>query len=235
MKNRREFIVTTAAAATSVLLPKWSFSKPDKLKNVLLLGDSISMGYTPFVTEMMQHLAIVQRPMLDSGEPENCEGTTSALENIHRWLGDTDWDVIHFNFGLHDMKHVDPATGENSRKPEDPLQADPKQYKKNLKEIVAVLLETGADLIFATTTPYPDKVEGPLRDPGMPEKYNRIAIKIMNHNNVMINDLYTFAQPRLAEIQLPNNVHFTDLGYRQLAVKVIDRITEMLTYPVRRK
>ncbi len=235
MKNRREFILTTAAATPALLLPKWSFSKPDKLKNVLLLGDSISMGYTPFVKEMMQYLAVVQRPMLAGGEPENCEGTTSGVKNIRRWLGDTNWDIIHFNFGLHDMKHVDPQTGANSRNPEDPLQTDPKQYKKNLKTIVDVLLETGADLIFATTTPYPDHPEGPLRDSGMPEKYNRIAIKIMNRNNIMINDLYTFAQPRLNEIQIPNNVHFTDLGYRQLADKVIDRITEMLTYPVRRK
>jgi len=235
MKNRREFIKTTSVAATSILLPKLSFSEPDKLRNVLLLGDSISIGYTPFVIEMMQYLATVQRPMLPDGSPENCEGTTKALQNIERWIGDTDWDVIHFNFGLHDMKHVDPATGTNSQNPEDPLQADPKQYKKNLKKIVDILLETGADLIFATTTPYPDQVEGPLRDPGMPEKYNSIAIKIMNRNNIMINDLYTFAQPRLKEIQLPNNVHFNDLGYRQLSDKVIDRIGEMLEYPVRRK
>jgi len=234
MKNRREFIKATTVAATGALLPKWSFSKPDKLRNVLILGDSISIGYTPFVKEMMQNLAIVQRPMLENGQPENCEGTTKGVKNIERWIGDTNWDVIHFNFGLHDLKHVDPQTGANSRNPEDPLQADLKQYKKNLKKIVGVLLNTGADLIFATTTPYPEKLEGPLRDPGMVEKYNRIAVKLMNRNNIMINDLYTFAQPRLNEIQLPNNVHFTDLGYRQLAEKVIDRITEMLEYPVRR-
>jgi len=235
MKNRREFILTTAAAAPTLLLPKWSFPKPDKLRNVLILGDSISIGYTPFVKEMMRYQAVVQRPMLENGEPENCEGTTKGVKNIERWIGDTSWDVIHFNFGLHDLKHVDPETGANSTNPEDPLQADPKQYKTNLKKIVKVLLDTGADLIFATTTPYPDKVEGPLRDPGMAEKYNRIAAKIMNRNNIMINDLHAFAQPRLDEIQLPHNVHFTDLGYRQLADKVIDRITEMLEYPVRRK
>lgn len=234
MKNRRKFILTTAAATTAALLPQWSFSKTDKLRNVLILGDSISMGYTPFVKEMMQYLAVVQRPMLDNGQAENCEGTTKGVNNIGRWIGDIDWDVIHFNFGLHDLKHVDAQTGANSRNPEDPLQADLKEYKKNLKTIVKVLLNTGADLIFATTTPYPDKVDGPLRDQGMAEKYNRIAVNIMNRNNIMINDLYTFAQPRLNEIQIPNNVHFTDLGYRQLADKVIDRITEMLEYPVRR-
>ena len=74
-------------------------------------------------------------------------------------------------------------------------------------------------------------VSKPLRDPGMAEKYNRVAIKIMNRNNITINDLYTFAEPRLDEIQLPNNVHFNESGYRALAGKVIDRITEILEDP----
>lgn len=228
MKNRRQFIKTTVAASSALILPKINLEADDKLRNVLILGDSISIGYTPFVQSMLAYLAEVERPMLESGEAENCEGTTKGLKNLKRWLGNTDWDVIHFNFGLHDMKHVDAATGENSRNPDDPLQADLKQYKKNLTQIVEILKETGADLIFATTTPYPDQTEGVLRDPGMPEKYNRVAIKIMNKNNVTINDLYTFAKPRLDEIQLPNNVHFRDLGYRELADKVIDRITEIL-------
>ncbi len=179
----------------------------------------------------MKHLAVVSRPMLSDGRAENCEGTTNGVKNIRRWLGDTKWDLIHFNFGLHDLKHVDPETGKNSNSPTDPLQAEIKQYKNNLKQIVEELKRTGSDLIFATTTPYPDEVTNPLRDPGMSEKYNSVAIKIMNRNNIDINDLYTFAKPRLQEIQLPNNVHFTEEGYRALGRKVIDRITEHLEYP----
>ncbi len=228
MKNRREFIRTTFAVSSAMILPKLGYAGDDRVRNVLIIGDSISIGYTPYVQTMLAYLAEVKRPTLDNGEAENCEGTANGLKNIHRWLGNTSWDLIHFNFGLHDLKHVDTTTGEGSQNPNDPLQADLKQYKKNLSEIVEILKETGADLIFATTTPYPDRTEGPLRDPGMPEKYNRVAVKIMNKNNIAINDLYTFAQPRLNEIQLPNNVHFKDTGYRQLADKVIDRISEAL-------
>jgi lysophospholipase L1-like esterase len=228
MKNRRQFIKTTVAASSVMILPHVNFTGSDRLRNVLILGDSISIGYTPFVQTMLSYLAEVKRPMLENGEAENCQGTTNGLRKLKGWIGSTSWDVIHFNFGLHDLKHVDPTTGEGSQNPNDPLQADLKQYKKNLTEIVEILKGTGADLIFATTTPYPDKPEGPLRDPGMPEKYNHVAIKIMNKNNITINDLYTFAKPRLAEIQLPNNVHFKDTGYRALADKVIDRITELL-------
>ena len=231
MNNRRDFIKTSLILSPAILCPKLIFSKPDQQKKVLILGDSISIGYTPYVQDMMKHLALVSRPMLPNGRAENCEGTTKGVQNIRRWIGDTKWDLIHFNFGLHDLKHVDPVTGENSTNPEDPLQAGLKQYKNNLTQIVEELKGTGADLIFATTTPYPDKVDGPLRDPGMSEKYNRVAIKIMNRNQIDINDLYTFAQPRLQEIQLPHNVHFTEEGYRELGRKVIDRITEHLEYP----
>jgi len=214
--------------SAAALLPQFSFAGNARLRNVLILGDSISIGYTPYVQTMLAYLAEVKRPVLGNGDPENCEGTSKAIQNLKRWLGDTEWDVIHFNFGLYDLMHIDPNTGEGSQNQGDPVQADLKEYKKNLTQIVETLKTSDADLIFATTTPYPDQLEGPLCDPGMAEKYNREAIKIMNKNNITINDLYTFAKPRLEEIQLPNNIHFNDLGYRELGEKVIARITEAL-------
>jgi len=205
------------------------------LPNVLILGDSISIGYTPFVKEMLAGKANVTRPMLENGEPENCEGTNKGVQNIERWLTNTgagnsafQWDIIHFNFGLHDLKHVDPVSGENSNNPKDPLQADIKQYKKNLNLIVENLKKTSANLIFATTTPYPDDVQGVLRDPGMSAKYNSAATKIMTKNGIIINDLYAFMLPRMYEMQLEKNVHFKPEGYSALAGKVAERIKEVV-------
>lgn len=229
MKTRRRFIKNTMIAAPAVLFPEMSMSmKNDELPNVLLLGDSISIGYTPFVREMLKFRANIFRPVLEDGKPENCEGTTKAVKEIDRWLEGKTWQIIHFNFGLHDIKHVDPVSGANSSNPAHPQQASLKQYRKNLEQIVEKLLATGAKLVFATTTPYPDKVEGPLRSPGMPEKYNKAAVKIMNRNLIAINDLYAFMLPRMKELQLPENVHFTDAGYYALAGKVAERITELL-------
>lgn len=229
MKTRRNFIKTTLLVSPVLIVPEITFSifNAEKL-NILLIGDSISIGYTPFVQELLKYTANVMRPMLDDGNPENCSGTTKGVENIDRWIGSTKWDIIHFNFGLHDIKHVDPATGEGSNNPKHPLQADLKQYKKNLEIIVEMLKATGAKLIFATTTPYPDKVEGPLRDSGMPAKYNREAVKIMNKNSIIINDLHAFMLPWMKELQLPNNVHFTEEGSKALAGKVVERINEAL-------
>jgi acyl-CoA thioesterase-1 len=229
MKSRRKFLQSSILLSFSLTFPKITFSVlRNDLPKVLIIGDSISIGYTPFVRDLLQYSAEVFRPMLENGNPENCAGTTKGVKEIKRWIGDTKWDVIHFNFGLHDIKHVDPETGQNSNNPEHPQQADLKQYKKNLKEIVEVLKSTGAKLIFATTTPYPDKVDGPLRQQGMPEKYNQAAIKIMVKNGITINNLYVFMKPRMEELQRPNNVHFTEEGSKALARKVADRIREAL-------
>lgn len=228
MNSRRTFLKTTFTLAPAFVFPKFMWAAKNKLPNVLILGDSISIGYTPYVKQMLLGWANISRPMLENGKAENCQGTTNGVKNIKRWLGDTKWDVIHFNFGLHDLKHVNQLTGENSSNPNDPQQANLKQYKKNLTEIVKVLKATEAKLIFATTTPYPDKVDGPLRSPGMAEKYNKVATKIMNKNGIPINNLYAFVLPRMDEIQRPNNVHFTVTGSQALAHKVTNRIKEAL-------
>jgi lysophospholipase L1-like esterase len=234
MATRRDFLQKTLMFSPLVVWPNSLVNIfQNDLPNVLILGDSISIGYTPFIQEYMKGVANVFRPMLENGKPENCAGTTKGVENIDRWLNSSEnsgfqWDIIHFNFGLHDIKHVEPVTGENSQNPKHPQQANRRQYKKNLEKIVEKLKATGAKLIFATTTPYPDKVEGPLRKPGMPQKYNRVAVKIMNKNGILINNLHAFMVPRMAELQLPNNVHFTEDGSRELAKKVVERIKEVL-------
>src|SRR5688572_1778820 len=71
------------------------------LPRVLLLGDSISMGYTVPVRERLKGVANVHRPAA------NCGPTERGVANLDKWLGDGKWDVIHFNFGLHDLKYVD--------------------------------------------------------------------------------------------------------------------------------
>ena len=230
MNSRRKFLRTSLSAIPVLALPGIGFGRPGKkLPNVLILGDSISIGYFPIVKELMEGKAIITRPFREDGNPENCAGTTNGVQHIDRWIGDTEWDLIHFNFGLHDIKHVDPETGKNSKDPAHPHQADPKQYKKNLEAIVETLKTTGAKLVFATTTPYPDEVGGPLRDPGMPEKYNKVAQKIMKKNGIMVNDLHAFVLPRMQELQRPNNVHFSEAGSRALAGQVAKVINDILT------
>ncbi len=227
--ERRKFVNTGLVATAVLFLPSWlkATSKKD-LPNVLILGDSISIGYTPFVKKILEEKAHVYRPLNEKGDNENCQGTINGVKYIDHWIGKTKWDIIHFNFGLHDLKRVDPITGRNSKRPKDPLQSNPKQYKRNIREIVEKLIKTNATLIFATTTPYPDYLTGAIRDPGLSKKYNKIAIKVMKRNKILINDLYNFVLPRMKELQLPNNVHFNQKGSEELGKRVVDIICNQL-------
>ena len=94
--KRRNFIKTSLVTTSALLLPNWmkAMSKTD-LPNVLILGDSISIGYTPFVKKYLGGIANVYRPMFENGKNENCQGTTYGVQNINRWIGTKKWDIIH--------------------------------------------------------------------------------------------------------------------------------------------
>lgn len=188
---------------------------------VLILGDSISMGYTQPVRELLGAEAVVVRPTNDKGKPENCAGTTKGIEHVDRWLAldGGNWDVIHFNFGLHDLKRVQPDTGKNSTDPDHPHQADLGTYRTQLTEIVEALEGTGARLVFATTTPVPEGVR-PYRAPIDPVEYNAVALEVLDGRGVAVNDLFAFAEARLDTLQKPQDVHFTKEGSGALAGEV---------------
>lgn len=181
------------------------------LPRVLLIGDSISIGYTAPTRELLKGKANVHR-ISENGGP-----TINGLAKIDKWLGAGKWDVIHFNWGLHDIKM---DTGKH--------QVPIDQYEANLRELVKRLKASNAKLIWASTTPVPEGKVSPPRRPGDVVAYNEVAEKIMKENGVTINDLYTFAAPRLDKIQRPVNVHFTDEGSRALAEQVAQSIQKKL-------
>lgn len=182
------------------------------LPRVLLLGDSISIGYTIPTREALAGKANVHRA------PTNCGPTITGVKQLDRWLGDGRWDVIHFNFGLHDLKQID-------GKHQVPID----QYEQNLREIVARLKKTGARVIWCSTTPVPAPgTDGPPRKSDDVVAYNVVAGKVMAENAIPIDDLYTFALPQLDKIQRPANVHFTSQGSAVLAQQVAASILKEL-------
>ena len=193
------------------------------LPRVLLLGDSISIGYTLMVRKGLDGIANVHRP------PINCGPTTKGLQGIDNWLGEKKWDVIHFNFGLHDLKYMGP-NNENLADPNDPKnhqQVPPEEYEKNLRTLVEKLKATGAKLIWRNTTPVPDGAAG--RVVGDSVKYNEIAAKVMKENDIPTHDLYDLVKPKMKELMLPKgNVHFTKAGSQALADDVVAVVSEAL-------
>ena len=180
-----------------------------KLPRVLLLGDSISIGYTVPVQKLLAGKANVHRA------PTNCGPTIRGLKELDRCLGDGRWDVIHFNFGLHDLRLIE-------GKHQVPIDA----YQKNLGELVGRLKQTGATLIWCTTTPVPSGAGGRKVDDA--PAFNAAAKKVMEENKIETNDLYAFALPRLQQIQLPANVHFSPSGSQALAEQVVASIQKAL-------
>ena len=193
------------------------------LPRVLLLGDSISIGYTVPVRNKLAGRANVHRA------PENCGPTTRGLERLSEWLGDRRWDVIHFNFGLHDLKYMD-EKGKLVAPAEGKIQVVLDDYKKNLQEIVRRLKQTRATLIWCATTPVPEGANG--RIAGDENEYNRIAAEVIQEassdTKILVNNLHQFANQRLSEIQQPANVHFTREGSKLLATAVVESIEQAL-------
>ena len=200
------------------------------LPRVLILGDSISIGYTRFVKELLAGEARVERARNDKGKNENCEGTTKGLKHLDRWLAQspTGFDVVHFNFGLHDLKRVDPVTGENAFDADKPRQAELEVYRRQLREIVRRLRASGAELIFGTTTPVPPGGVRPYRDVEDPARYNAVALEVMEEFGVAVDDLYSAMLPRVDEFQNEVDVHFREPGSRFLAAEVARSIRAAL-------
>jgi len=193
------------------------------LPRVLLVGDSISIGYTLPVRKLLAGKVNVHRI------PTNARHTGIGLENINKWLGDGNWDVIHFNWGLHDLcyRSTDAKTPGQKDKVNGRLDLTFEEYQQNLRKLVRILKATDAELIWAGTTPVPEGEPGRFK--GDEIKYNKAAEKIMKENGVMINELYAHVLPKLSQLQLPNgNVHFTAEGYNYLAKQVAVSILKAL-------
>ena len=193
--------------------PPFSLNSPveDKsdLPRVLLIGDSISIGYTLPVRGLLAGVANVYRINGNAGP------TSNGVFLIDAWLGSVKWDIIHFNFGLHDLKRLEDG------KQQIPLDS----YERYLRLIVQRLKRTGARLLWASTTPVPEAKVSPPRVASDVMLYNAAASRIMTENGILINDLYSLALSRLSEIQQPANVHFNPAG-SELLGKQIARVVE---------
>lgn len=185
------------------------------LPNVLLIGNSISIGYTPYVQEILKGKCNVYRI------PGNGGDTQKGIDNFKYWISSMNWDVVHFNFGLHDLKYIK----DNKLDISGEQQIVPEIYKSNLKEIVRQLKLTNAKLIWATTSVVPEGAEG--RKKGDEVKYNAIALEIMQANQIPIDDQYALTQ-KYPDDQRPNNVHFYDEGKERQANQVANQVLQVL-------
>src|SRR4051812_36362010 len=188
---RSIYLAVVYALASSALLPGVAGAQEQKkLPRVLILGDSISLGYTELVRKELQGTADVHRPK------ENCQHTAYGLTRIKAWVGEEKWDVIHFNWGIWDthMLSEKGALISNEAKFDGVmhLRHTPEKYRENLVKLVLAMEKTGARLIWASTTPIMSRTGQRFDDI---KKFNAVAEGVTKERKIAINDLYTFVLP----------------------------------------
>lgn len=218
-------ILASTAVAQNGRRVNPAFLDPDvepSLPNVLLIGDSISIGYHLAAREALAGEANVFRPKT------NCGPTTRGLEQMDQWLGDRRWDVIHWNFGLHDLKYMGP-NGENLADPAAETshpQVAIEAYEANIKQLAERIKQAGKVVIWRETSPVPEGANG--RVPGDSKRYNAAAAKaIAAVGGIETDPFFAFAET-VSDLQQPANVHYTAEGSKALGEHVAEVIRQRL-------
>ena len=203
--------------------PAISAEPETRTKHVLLIGDSISIGYTPHVKTNLAAIASAKH------HRGNAQHTRTGLAKLDSWLGKTKWDLIHFNWGLWDLCYRHPKSKVQGRrdKVNGTITVPVEEYEKNLDQLVERLKKTGATLIWAYTTVVPELEAG--RHPKDAILYNEAATRVMKKHGVVINDLHTLTSGFDAKHFIrPGDVHYTKAGYQLIANQVADAIRAQL-------
>ena len=180
------------------------------MAQVVLIGDSIRMGYEAVVREVLSGVSV--------WSPEQNGGDSSRVrENLKAWAIVHNPKVVHLNCGLHDLKK-DFETGT--------AQVPIEQYEENLRAILSRLQgETEARVVFALTTPVNEEWhharKGFDRFEADVVSYNHVAQTICDELDIVVNDLFSVVvnagRDRLLK---PDGVHFGDEGCELLGKTV---------------
>lgn len=200
-----------------------SSANPKALPSVIILGDSVSIGYTGNVVSSLQtsNVAFVQHsPWAGGGGAASTSNGVMCMESFLRAADYTpqQWDLIAFNFGLHDTSNATSAEA---------------LYAQNMELITARLNATGAKLLYMLTTPMML-----LYNQGnhAVEKDNAAAKAIMAKYNIPILDLHAvitahcgkeYTTCNICKVE-PCSYHYNAAGYTLLGDAVSAAISQQL-------
>ncbi len=200
---------------------------------VLMLGDSISLGYTPVVKRLLADRVVVDRIFGKDGKPLNNLSSLVARAKLDRWIEEIKrresidhWDIIYFNFGLHDLMFIGARGVAVPRSRAEKQAVPPWRYEQNLRWLLGRFGELAAKTIFATTTP---GIEAGKMDEDQVELYNFVAKRLMRRAGIEVDDLFAAIRPKTKELQHPGDVHFGKAGYELLGRRVAATIDAALT------
>jgi lysophospholipase L1-like esterase len=189
------------------------------MKNVILIGDSIRMGYEATARELLADVACVSAPQDNGATSDN------VVAHLAEWALSRPADVIHVNCGLHDIKT---EFGQDARRV--PLD----RYAANVRYILTRLMnETTATIIWASSTPVNEVWHNALKPFARYEAdvtaYNAAAAGVATDLGVPVNDLFAVVTGAgRDELLMDDGVHFESAGSELLGRAVAARIREVL-------
>ena len=190
------------------------------MKKIVLLGDSIRMGYDKYVKEALSDVAEVYYP------DENCRFAANLLRFVHDWKRKGSWpddvDLVHWNAGAWDVLKM---FGEDTL-------STPEYYKLCIERIDRRLrlLFPKAKMVFATTANGVDEGYGSriFRTNADIRRFNDIALGVLKPLGVEINDIYALTDG-CKESCRSDMTHFnTDDGRALLGGRVVSVICNAL-------
>eukprot|EP00040_Diaphanoeca_grandis_P007119 m.39813 g.39813 ORF g.39813 m.39813 type:complete len:319 (+) comp18294_c0_seq1:179-1135(+) len=209
-------------------------------RNVVVIGDSVSIGWTPVLKGILSNASGAQRSFV-THSPASGDGGARSTSDMLQCMqyriststlqplplsGD---DLILFNFGLHDYNLG---------------LAGADEYESELTKIVANLtaLPSKPKLMFVTTTPA-HNTANPMDDTTVVE-LNKRAVAVMGKSDIPVIDLYTPIKqqcgavpwadsgPNACKLCAPHckqlSVHYTSVGYEFIANMIAKAIAPSL-------
>jgi isoamyl acetate esterase len=217
LKSSVMFLIVIGLTASALVC----YGGEMKLKKVILLGDSIRMGYQNEVIKKLKGKATVWSPK------ENCQDSAFVIRNLDKWLTNKDSDIIYINCGLHDIFLDSNMTCRRS----------PEKYAENLDIIFTNIrkLCKNAVIIFALTTPVDEakqktsKTYGRLvRRNSDVDKYNAVAIKIAGKHNIKTDNLNVILKKAVPKNMLVSDgIHLNGKGIQIVSRHIADKIIKI--------
>jgi len=190
------------------------------MKKIVLIGDSIRMGYDKYVKEALDGVAEVYYPS------ENCKFAQYTLRFLHEWASKGEWgsdvDLVHWNVGLWDVCEI--------------YGDEPVSSVEHYTDMIARidkrirLLFPNAKVVFATSTAVREEGYSGCfhRYNATIEKYNAAALKTLSGTDTVINDLYAHTK-NIAPEYCSDMTHYnTPAGAAYMGGKVLSVICPLL-------
>jgi lysophospholipase L1-like esterase len=189
----------------------WQEAPKQDKKRVLLVGDSISRAYRPYVNDQLK--GEVYADQLSSSRALDNPAFLFELDYMLK-LNNVKYDAIHFNNGLHGMH----------------LTVD--QYELHLENVIQHILSfiDCSKFILAQSTPVtkpniPTELEAELND--MVLDRNQVMERLALKYNIKLNDLYTQMLGK-SEYRVNDGYHYNAAGEKAQAAIVAEIIQTII-------